>query len=239
MPWYGLMYIIAFVLVRAMIHRRRPLVHGWPPDPARLDTILVWAMVGAVLGGRAGYVLFYEPTHYLTSPGEIFQLWRGGMSFHGGLIGVGVIVRLAAGSDLFRPLLDCLAFWSPWGLALGRLGNFLNGELWGRISDRPWAMVFAGAGDLPRHPTQLYEALWEGPALWLCLYVYSRRGSPRPGRLAGLWAIVYSLGRLAVELLREPHPASGYLAWGWLTLGQILSLILLAVGLWFFFAKTK
>jgi phosphatidylglycerol:prolipoprotein diacylglycerol transferase len=183
-----------------------------------------------MLGARLGYVVLYEPGHYLKNPLEIFQLWRGGMSFHGGLLGVLTAARLTSGAQAFWPVMDRLALWVPLGLCLGRLGNFLSGELWGLPSDLPWAMVFDWAGPEARHPSQLYEAFLEGPLLMAGLRFYARR-SPRPGKTAALMAVGYGLFRIAVEFCREPDPAWGYLAWGWLTLGQVLSLGLLGVGL--------
>ncbi|MDL2226640.1 prolipoprotein diacylglyceryl transferase [Deltaproteobacteria bacterium OttesenSCG-928-M10] len=228
MPWYGLSYIAA-VAATWMAARRRP-----PPDldglgraRVRTDELLAVALAGALLGGRLGYILLYEPGFYLNHPPEIFRLWRGGMSFHGGLAGViaAVLLRVSAGARLAT--LDYLARLAPISLGLGRVGNFLGGELWGQLSSLPWALVFPEAGPWPRHPTQLYEALWEGPVLWLIL----RRVRGRPGLASAVFLIFYSLGRLAVEFLRVPDPSWGYLAGGWLTWGQVLTFITLVIGL--------
>lgn len=230
-PWYGSMYVAAFAAIWLLARRRAiPVSPGGSLQPPDIDVIVVWAMVGAVAGGRLGYALLYEPGYYLRRPLELPQLWRGGMSFHGGLAGVLLSVRLSAGAKAFWPVMDRLALWTPLGLFLGRLGNFMNGELWGRPSNLPWAMVFDGGGPVARHPSQLYEAFLEGPLLLLCLYFYTRRSSAS-GRTAALMAIGYGVFRIAAEFFREPDPAWGYLAWGWLTWGQVLSLALLGAGL--------
>jgi len=230
---YGLMYLAACGLIWFLDSRLPPVTApGRPPlAPSAWTRLLVWAMVGAIIGGRLGYALIYEPGFYRAAPVEIFRLWRGGMSFHGGLLGVTLAVWLAGGRVWFRPALDRLALLAPFGLALGRLGNFWLGELWGLPSDLPWAVVFPGAGPETRHPTQLYEALWEGPLLALIVLKLYRKPGAAPGLAAAGFAIFYSLGRLAVEFWRAPDPAWGYLAGDWLTMGQLLSLALLGVGL--------
>lgn len=227
------MYLAACGLIWLLDSRLPPVgAPGRPPlAPAAWTRLMVWAMAGAIIGGRLGYALIYEPMFYRAAPGEIFRLWRGGMSFHGGLLGAVLAARLSGGRAWFRPALDRLALLAPLGLALGRLGNFWLGELWGRPSALPWAVVFAGAGPEPRHPTQLYEAIWEGPLLALIVFTIYRKPGAAPGRAAAGFAIFYSLGRIAVEFWRAPDPAWGYLAGGWLTLGQLLSLALLAAGL--------
>jgi phosphatidylglycerol:prolipoprotein diacylglycerol transferase len=229
------MYLAAAGLIWILARRLPPVAApGRPPlSPLARDRLLVWALVGAIIGGRLGYVAIYEPGFYWAAPWEIPRLWRGGMSFHGGLVGVVLSVAWTTRRDraFFWPSLDRLALLAPFGLALGRLGSFFIGELWGRPGDLPWAVVFPGAGPEPRHPTQLYEALVEGPLLALLLLkLYGRAGS-RPGSAAAGFAVFYSLGRLAVEFWRVPDPAWGYLAGNWLTLGQALSLGLGAVGL--------
>lgn len=233
MSIYGLMYVVACGLIWFLDRRLSPVDAPGPLAlaPAVWTKILVWAMVGAILGGRLGYVFIYEPMFYRAAPGEIFRLWRGGMSFHGGLLGVTLAVRLSGGRAWFWPALDRLALLAPFGLALGRLGNFWLGELWGLPSDLPWAVVFAGAGTEARHPTQLYEAMWEGPLLALIVLNLHCKPGAAPGRAAAGFAIFYSLGRIAVEFWRAPDPTWGYLAGDWLTMGQLLSLALLAAGL--------
>ncbi|MDR1608111.1 MAG: prolipoprotein diacylglyceryl transferase [Deltaproteobacteria bacterium] len=236
-PWYALMYPLSFVAIW-FLARRAPVrvSQEISLQPAELDVVIVWAMVGAMVGGRLGYVVLYEPGHYLKNPLEIFQLWRGGMSFHGGLLGVLAVARLTSGAQAFWPVMDRLALWVPLGLCLGRLGNFFSGELWGLPSDLPWAMVFDEAGPETRHPSQLYEACLEGPLLMAGLRLYARR-SPGPGKTAALMAVGYGFLRIAVEFFREPDPAWGYLAFGWLTLGQVLSLGLAGVGLKIFLTR--
>lgn len=235
-PWYSSMYLAAFAAIWLLARRRGLSVSsGCRLRPRDLDAIIVWAMVGAVAGGRLGYALLYEPGYYLLHPVELPQLWRGGMSFHGGLAGVVLSVRLSAGSDAFWPVLDRLAPWVPLGLLLGRLGNFMTGELWGRPSNLPWAMVFEDGGPAARHPSQLYEAFLEGPILFLCLHLYARR-APASGKVSALLGMSYSAVRIIAEFFREPDPIWGYLAWNWLTWGQVLSFILLCVS-WAVFVR--
>jgi phosphatidylglycerol:prolipoprotein diacylglycerol transferase len=230
--WYALAYIagllIAWYYCRWLT--RRP--------PQRLsaeafDDFLLWATLGIVLGGRLGYVLFYKPAFYLDHPQEILFLWQGGMSFHGGLIGVAVAELLFArrrGVPVLA-LADIVACAAPIGLFLGRIANFINGELFGRPSDLPWAMIFPNGGPLPRHPSQLYEAALEGLVLLLVLYLLVRaRALERTGTLTGAFLIGYALARWFVELFREPDAHLGFLLGG-TTMGQVLSLPLLLAGL--------
>jgi phosphatidylglycerol:prolipoprotein diacylglycerol transferase len=230
--WYALAYIAGIVLGwRYAIHllRRPPQVM----DRATLDDFIVWATLGVILGGRLGYVLFYRPGYYLFHPEEIVFLWRGGMSFHGGMIGVVLAVILFArrrGLNLFA-LGDIVSAATPIGLFFGRIANFINGELWGRPSDVPWAVVFPGGGPSPRHPSQLYEAALEGAALFVVLAWLARRPGmrERPGRLSGWFLVGYALARITGEVFREPDAHLGFIA-GAATMGQLLSLPMLAVG---------
>lgn len=229
--WYGLMYVIAFLLAWLLGRYRasRP-GSGWKKD--QVDDFVTWAMLGVVAGARLGYILFYDLDAYRADPMEILRVWNGGMSFHGGLLGVMLASFLWSKKQgkRFLDVLDFVAPLVPLGLFCGRIGNFINGELWGRISDVDWAMVFPGAGELPRHPTQLYEAGLEGLLLFLVLWTYSRK--PRPlGAVSGLFAVGYSLARITVEFFRMPDPQMGYLYGGWLTMGQVLCLPLLFAGL--------
>ena len=231
--WYALAYIggivLGWLLLRRMV--RRP---GWRITPEQLDDLLFYVTLGIILGGRLGYVLFYQPLVYLEAPLQVLYVWQGGMSFHGGLIGVIVAMALFARKSGL-PLLeigDALASVTPIGLFLGRLANFINGELWGRVSDVGWGMVFPGAGPLPRHPSQLYEATLEGILLlavmqWLA---WRPRRTRERGLIGGVFLTFYALARGFVELFREPDAQLGYLAGG-LTMGQLLSLPMLAVGL--------
>lgn len=237
--WYGLMYVFAFS-VGWMLGRwraSRPW-SGWTAE--QVDDYVAWVMFGVILGGRLGYVLFYDLAVYLQEPLEIFRLWNGGMSFHGGLIGV-ITASWLWGRRRKKTLVDILDFVAPLvptGLFFGRLGNFINAELWGRVTDCPFGMVFPGAGPLPRHPSQLYEAGLEGVLTFVVLWVYSSR--PRPaGRVAGLFAVMYSLSRMFVEFFRMPDPQLGYLLGGWVTMGQLLCLPLLAAGLWLMLRPQK
>ena len=228
--WYGLMYVVGFGLGWWLgVYRARRPGSGWRPE--ELSDVLFYIALGVILGGRLGYVLFYNLAHYLSHPLEVFYIWTGGMSFHGGLIGVAVALLLYArktGRAWFA-VTDFLAPLAPAGLGPGRIGNFINQELWGRVTDLPWGMVFRTSGPEPRHPTQLYEAALEGVALFVILWLYSRR--PRPvGAVSAMFLIFYGLFRFAVELVREPDAQLGYLAFGWVTMGQVLSLPMILFG---------
>jgi phosphatidylglycerol:prolipoprotein diacylglycerol transferase len=231
--WYALAYIVGIVLGWRIVRRlvRRP---GWSLTPEAVDDLLFHVTLGIILGGRLGYILFYQPGHYLTHPLDVLALWRGGMSFHGGLIGVLIASALFARSRhlSFLEIVDALAVVTPIGLLFGRIANFINGELWGRVSDVPWAMVFPHAGPEPRHPSQLYEAALEGAVL-LAVMLWFAAKPYRPearGTLGGIFLIGYALARIVVELFREPDAQLGFLAGG-LTMGQLLSLPMLAVGI--------
>jgi phosphatidylglycerol:prolipoprotein diacylglycerol transferase len=231
--WYSLAYI--FGLGLGWIYMIR-LVRLPAPICRRedVDDFLLWAMIGTILGGRLGYVLFYNPGYYLSEPVAALRLWDGGMSFHGGLIGVVLaVIWFTHRRDI--PLLafaDRIACVAPIGLFLGRLANFINGELYGRVTDHPWGMVFPGGGPLPRHPSQLYEAALEGVLLFVVLNLlfHFTRLRDRPGILAGLFMVGYALSRMIVELAREPDAHIGFLA-GHITMGQLLSLPVLLFGL--------
>ena len=237
--WYALAYIagilIGWVYARFLI-RRESLWGG--PAPLKVtdfDDYIVWVTLGIVLGGRIGYVLFYNPAHFAAHPLEIFQVWTGGMSFHGGFIGCVLAVVLFARqrgiSILSLGDLTCAA--GPIGLCLGRIANFINGELWGRPTDVPWAIVFPGGGPLPRHPSQLYESALEGALLFFVLAIAIRFGAlKRPGLVIGLFAIVYALARSFCELFREPDAQLGFL-WGGMTMGMLLSIPLFLAGVGF------
>lgn len=230
--WYGLMYLAGFVLGWLLGRRRAARAgSGWKPED--VDDLLTYVMIGIILGGRLGYVLFYDLPVYLEDPAEILRIWNGGMSFHGGLLGVLCAFWYFARTRR-RPFLEISDFVAPLipqGLFFGRLGNFINGELWGKVSDAPWAMVFPGGGPLPRHPSQLYEAALEGAALFAVVWLFSAKPRRR-GAVSGLFATGYAVFRFAVEFVRVPDAQLGYLAFGWLTMGQILCLPLLGVGLW-------
>ena len=234
--WYGLMYLVAFAqfvwLGRLRLAWMQP---GQPLAAAGLqgrdvEDLMFYGVLGAVIGGRLGHVLFYGLPYYLANPLHIFRVWEGGMAFHGGLIGVLVACAIYARrkSLRFLDLMDFVAPLVPLGLAAGRLGNFINGELWGRVTSVPWGMVFPQSGsDLPRHPSQLYQLLGEGVLLFVVLWLYSRK--PRPtGAVSGLFLLGYGLCRFLAEYVREP--GDGFL--GPLTMGQALTVPMLVVGAW-------
>jgi phosphatidylglycerol:prolipoprotein diacylglycerol transferase len=230
--WYGLMYLVGF-LGFWWLGKRRARRADSPVSPEQVGDMLFYGALGVVLGGRIGYVLFYNFPAFVDDPLMLFRVWQGGMSFHGGLLGVLLVAWLVGrkyGVGFWR-ITDFVAPMIPIGLGAGRIGNFLNGELWGRVADLPWAMVFPGAGPDPRHPSQLYQALLEGLVMFVILWVFSSR--PRPLRaVSGLFLVLYGLFRFAVEFVREPDAHLGFIAFGWLTMGQLLTLPMILFGLW-------
>jgi len=229
--WYALAYIVGLLL-------------GWryclvladrPPrlvERRDIDDFLVWATLGVVLGGRIGYVLFYQPGYYLQHPIEALYLWHGGMSFHGGALGVTLAILLFTRARRLPVLAfsDVIAEAIPIGLFFGRIANFINGELFGRETDIPWAMVFPNGGPVPRHPSQLYEAVCEGLLLFLVLLLAEHRGARRrPGIVTGLFLIGYAVARMSGELFRQPDAQLGFLVFG-TTMGQLLSIPVLIAG---------
>jgi phosphatidylglycerol---prolipoprotein diacylglyceryl transferase len=231
--WYGLMYLTGFVGGWALaVYRAGRPEYGWRRE--EVGDVLFYLAVGVIVGGRLGYVLFYNFGYYLKHPLEVFYLWTGGMSFHGGLLGVIAAMWLYARRTQrgFFAVADFIAPVAAIGLGAGRIGNFINQELWGRVSDVPWAMVFARTGGpQPRHPTQLYEFALEGVALFVILWLYSAR--PRPaGAVSGMFLVCYGAFRFFVEFFRVPDAHLGYLAFGWLTMGQILSVPMVLFGAW-------
>jgi len=228
--WYGVMYLVGFALFVILGKRRarQNMLTGWRAQD--VDDMLLYGVFGVILGGRLGYVLFYKPLYYLEHPLEIFSVWQGGMSFHGGFLGVLVALFFFARSRHKRWLAvtDFVAPLVPLGLAAGRLGNFINGELWGRVTDVPWGMVFAQAGPEPRHPSQLYQFGLEGVLLFVVLWVYTQRRRPL-GAASGLFLLGYGICRFIAEYAREPDNFLGYLTFG-LTMGQWLSLPMVAIG---------
>ena len=237
--WYALAYIAGLLLGWAYARRLVGDDRLWGdlprPSVVSLDDLLVYAALGVVFGGRLGYVLFYNPAFYLANPEEIIAVWRGGMSFHGGLAGAALGVWWFARRTQVSALVvaDLCSAVVPIGLFLGRIANFIKPELWGRESDVEWAMVFPDAGPLPRHPSQLYEAGLEGLVLLILLYIAVRAGGlRRPGLITGLFAIGYGAARIFCEFFREPDPQLGFL-FGGATMGMLLSLPLIAIGLGF------
>lgn len=232
--WYALAYIAGLIggwRFCLMLAKREPN----PLSPRHIDDFLVWATIGVVLGGRLGFVMFYRPAHYLANPLDILQVWQGGMSFHGGLLGVILAMALFARSrkiPLFA-LADVVAAAAPIGLFFGRIANFINGELWGRVTDAPWAFVFPRAGPDPRHPSQLYEAALEGLVVFaiLALLVYRFDALRRPRLVSGAFLIGYGVSRILVETVREPDDYIGLLSFG-TTWGQWLSAPMALYGLY-------
>lgn len=212
------------------------------PQPKDYDDFLTWAVIGVVLGGRIGYVFFYQFSYYLAHPLEAFQVWEGGMSFHGGMMGVIVAALLFARRRklAFLGLTDLLACVTPIGLFFGRLANFVNGELYGRVTDVAWAVIFPRGGEMPRHPSQLYEAALEGLVLYVILFFLSRRLKirEREGMLSGVFLALYGLFRFGVEFFREPDPQLGFLFVG-ATMGQLLCVPMVAFGAYLVWRANK
>ncbi len=249
--WYGLMYVLAFALAW-WLGRQRLRQGRLPVSEKAYGDLMFYGMLGVILGGRLGYILFYDFGNWLANPLSIIRVWEGGMSFHGGLLGVLVALWLWSRSQrlAFFDTVDFVAPIVPTGLMVGRLGNFIGGELWGRHSDQPWAMIFPMAPDVPdlpleqlqsmaasgaldalaRHPSQLYQAALEGLLLFVLLWGFSARPRPRYA-VSGMFALLYGVFRFAAEFFREPDAHLGYIAGGWLTMGMLLSLPLVATGL--------
>lgn len=227
--WYGLMYLLSFIGAYFMMNHICRL-RKFPISRETISDLLFFAVIGVIAGGRLGYCLFYNTAYYLQHPLEILYVWEGGMSFHGGTIGV-VLAVIWFARQRSIPLLqlsDVIVAAVPIGLGLGRLGNFINGELWGRQTDLPWGMVFPGAGSVPRHPSQLYEAFLEGLVLLTLLYLLHRLGVRR-GLPTFVFLLGYGVFRFLVEFVREPDAHLGLL-WAGATMGQLLSLPMIIIG---------
>jgi phosphatidylglycerol:prolipoprotein diacylglycerol transferase len=240
--WYGLMYVVAFVLFLWLGTRRTRQPHwaqaGWTRRD--VEDLLFFGVLGVIIGGRLGYVLFYKPGYYASHPLEALMVWKGGMSFHGGLLGVIAALALFARrrGRAFFDVTDLVAPCVPTGLAAGRIGNFINGELWGRAADPslPWAMVFPQSGTTtPRHPSQLYQVALEGLLLFALLWWYARTPRER-GRVSGFFLVGYGAMRFIAEFFREPDAFLGTLALG-MTMGQWLCLPMIAFGAWLMVRK--
>jgi phosphatidylglycerol:prolipoprotein diacylglycerol transferase len=234
--WYALAYIVSLVIGWRLVRwlaSRAPAVAG----PAQVDDFLTWATLGVVVGGRLGYVLFYQPSRFLAAPWQILEVWQGGMSFHGGLLGVAIAIVWFCRSQGIPVLgfADRVAVVAPLGLGLGRIANFINGELWGREAPAwlPWAMIFPTGGPVPRHPSQLYQALLEGVLLLTVMVLLARRESLRQrfGLLTGMFLLGYGIARITGEFFRQPDPFLGFLVAG-ATMGQLLSVPMVLAGLW-------
>ena len=230
--WYGLMYLIgigaAWLILSRRLNRFDPT---WTKE--KLSDLVFWVAMGVIVGGRLGYVLFYDLSAYIANPLLIFEVWKGGMAFHGGLIGVMLATWWFGkrNNKSFFQIMDFIAPVVPIGLGAGRIGNFINAELWGKASDVPWAMIFpTDPQQLARHPSQLYQFALEGVALFLILWLYSRK--PRPTMaVSGMFALFYGIFRFIVEFVRVPDAQLGYLAFGWVTMGQILCIPMILGGL--------
>ena len=237
--WYGLMYLLGFLMAWLLARFRVKHYHlNWTSE--QISDLIFYAAMGVILGGRLGYMVFYGTAQLLADPFSIFKLWEGGMSFHGGLLGVAGALWFFSykTKKSFLEVIDFTTPLVPLGLAAGRAGNFINGELWGRVTDVPWGMLFPNTGRLPRHPSQLYELGLEGVLLFIVVWWYASK--PRaPGQVTGVFFIGYGLCRFFVEFFRQPDPQLGYLAWGWLTMGQLLCIPMLIIGVWFLFRRAK
>ncbi len=238
--WYGIMYLIGFAAVWFIGQKRAE--QPWSPiKPEAIEDLVTYGAFGVILGGRIGYILFYNFAGFLDNPLVLIKIWQGGMSFHGGMLGVFIAMWLFAKKQQcsMLQLTDIIAPLAPIGLGAGRIGNFINSELWGRPTDVPWAMVFPNGGPLARHPSQLYEAFLEGVVLFVILWVYSSK--PRPTMATtGMALFFYGCFRFFVEFFRMPDAQLGFMALDWVTMGQILStpMILIGAGLLYFAYKT-
>lgn len=239
--WYGVGYIVGILFAwwygRRLVTNQRLWRNGEPPmKPVDIDDFIVWAALGVVLGGRLGYILFYDFARYLANPLDVFAVWQGGMSFHGGFLGCTLAMIFYARSRGIRvwTMFDVVAAGVPVGIGLVRITNFINSELWGRPSDLPWAVEFPNGGPFTRHPSQLYEAALEGLVLFIVLRVLTHGllKLKQPGFVSGAFVTGYGLSRVFVEYFREPDAQLGYLYGGWLTMGMVLSTPMVLFGLW-------
>jgi len=228
--WYGIMYLAGFSMAWWLGNKR--LQQNAIFTSEQLSDLIFYAAVGVVLGGRIGYVLFYDLANYLEAPLNIFKVWQGGMAFHGGFIGVLIAVWIYARKLKlpFFKVTDFIAPLIPLGLCTGRIGNFINGELWGRHTDVPWGMVFTHIDAIPRHPSQLYQAVLEGFVLFIILWSFSKKSRPIMA-VSGLFLIGYGLFRFLIEFVREPDYHLGFIAFDWMTMGQILTIPMIIVGI--------
>lgn len=245
--WYSLAYMIGILggwwYCTKLTYRAQSVSGSIALSTKAVEDIVAWLILGIVLGGRLGYVLFYQPAYYLHHPGQILHIWEGGMSFHGGFLGVLAATWLYCkkhGYRFFRAM-DMFACVTPIGLFFGRCANFINGELYGRVSDVPWAIVFPHGGPLPRHPSQLYEALLEGIVLLAILgyLAWRTKALARPRLISGAFLIGYGLSRIIVETVREPDEQLGFLAGNFLTMGMLLSIPMVLLGIYLIYIAKK
>ena len=239
--WYGLMYLIGFAAVWFLGQKRA--AKPWSPiKPEAIEDLVTYGAMGVILGGRIGYILFYNFSEFLASPIILIKIWQGGMSFHGGMLGVFIAMWLFSKKQqcTLLQLTDIIAPMAPIGLGAGRIGNFINSELWGRPTDVPWAMVFPNGGLLARHPSQLYEAFLEGFVLFAILWIYSSKQRPTMAA-TGMALFFYGCFRFLVEFFRMPDAQLGFMALDWVTMGQILStpMIVIGAGMFYFAHKSK
>jgi len=228
--WYGVMYLLGFLAGWWLgCYRARQPNSGW--TSAQVGDLIFYAALGVIIGGRLGYMLFYDFSALLANPFSLFKVWQGGMAFHGGCLGVIAAIGLYAKNAQrnFFAIGDFIVPLVPIGLALGRIGNFINGELWGRVTTVPWGMLYPQAGSLPRHPSELYEFLLEGVLLFVILWCYSSKPRPRMA-VSGLFLLLYGLFRIIAECFRQPDAFLGYIAFDWLTMGQLLSIPMIILG---------
>lgn len=232
--WYGIMYLIGFAAVWLLgLWRARQPGSSWTAE--QVADVVFYGALGLIIGGRVGYMVFYAFPVLLHHPLTLFKIWDGGMSFHGGLVGGMLALWFFAWrrGKRFGEVTDFVVPFVPIGLGAGRIGNFINGGLWGRVTDVPWGMVYPQAGPLPRHPSEIYEFLLEGVLLFTILWIYSRRRRPCYA-VSALFLLAYGCFRFFVEFFRQPDPQLGFVAFGWMTMGQLLSvpMIIIGAGLW-------
>jgi len=230
--WYGLTYLIGFVGAYFLMNYRAKKTGEFTQE--QVSDLVFWGALGVILGGRFGYVLFYNFNHFLSDPLSLFAIWEGGMSFHGGMLGVMISLTLYGRkiNKTFFELMDFVVPVVPIGLGAGRVGNFIGGELWGRVTDVPWAMVFPRADEFPRHPSQLYQFALEGVALFLIVWFFSSKPRPRMV-VSGIFLASYGVFRFVVEFARQPDSHIGFLYGDWLTMGQVLSTPMILIGIAF------
>lgn len=239
--WYGIMYIFGFAAAWALAIYKAKQLQKLPsvpsgtfvPSTATISDLIFYCALGVIIGGRLGYVLFYNFSGFIANPISALQIWHGGMSFHGGLIGVVIALWLFARkfNSTLLAVGDFMAILVPIGLLLGRIGNFINAELPGRITTLPWGIIYPNAGPLPRHPSQFYEGLTEGVLLFIILWFYSKKPKPK-GAVTGMFLLCYGIFRFSCEFFREPDNFLGFIAFDWLTMGQLLSLPMIIIGAW-------
>lgn len=237
--WYGLMYLFAFLSAWGLA-RYRIKKQNLPWTSEQLSDLIFYGAMGVVLGGRIGYMVFYQWHSLLIKPLSLFYVWQGGMSFHGGLLGVLFALLLFSKKEkkAFFEVTDFVAPLVPIGLAMGRLGNFINGELWGRVTSMPWGMVFPGVDNLPRHPSQLYELFLEGILLFAILWIFTSKPRSRYAS-SGLFLLLYGCFRFFIENFRQPDAPLGFIAFNWLTMGQLLSFPMLIMGIFLMIRSMK